>query len=110
MSEQHTTDLASILRGAREELQERWDDYRDDFGPRHKYAADVVAEIADSSVPVYTSDLLKLGCEENSLAAEEPEFTANLPGALGIIAANVYERISSDLFEHFGEIQKEARQ
>lgn len=111
MADEHLTDLRSILRSAREEFQERWTNYRDDFGARGEYASDVIAEIADSSIPVYTSDLLALACEDNSLVVEAPELGAAFDGSptpANIIAANVYERVTADLFEAFDEIQKEA--
>lgn len=113
MSEQHTTDLRSILAAARGELTERWEHYREDFGPAPsvQYAADVIHEIADGSVPVYTSELLALACEDNGLGTEEPEIGPAFDGSptpTNIIAANVYERITADLFEHFEEIRAAA--
>jgi hypothetical protein len=112
MSEQHTTELASILAAARGELTERWEHYRDDFGPAPsvQYASDVIHEIADGLVPVYTSELLELACADNSLGTEEPELGPAFDGSptpANIIAANVYERITADLFVRFEEIRRE---
>src|SRR5437879_2778210 len=65
MSDQHVSDL---LVTARAELRERWTDYRDDFGPLQNEPHDVIHEIADGCVPLYTSQLLRLAVEDIELA------------------------------------------
>ncbi len=102
--------LSTILEGAREDLLDRWTNYRDEFGPRDDYASDVIAEIADSSVPVYTYDLMRIAAEDNSLATDEPELGPAFDGSptpVNIIAANVYEAISNDLHAYLQELQRD---
>ena len=41
----------------------------------------MIHEIADSSVPVYTSDLLALACADTSLATDEPELGPAFDGS-----------------------------
>jgi hypothetical protein len=111
MAENHTTDLLSILVAARSELRERWENYRDEFGAQGDEPHDVIHEIADSGVPVYTGDLLELACSDASLATDEPELGPAFDGSptpVNIIAANVYERVTADLFEEFERIGAEA--
>ncbi len=112
MAASHTTDLSAILVGARSELRDRWEHYRDEFGGRGDEPHDVIHEIADSCVPVYTSELLELACQDAALATDEPECGPAFDGApspVNIIAANVYERLTADLFEEFERIETEAR-
>jgi len=88
-------------------LRDRWHNYRDEFGPRAK-PHDVIHEIADGSVPVYTSVLLELACEENSLATDTPELGPAFDGSpspTNIIAANVYEAVEAALWDEWQQIQ-----
>ena len=101
-----TGKLSEILRNAEDELTNRWENYRDEFyqGEPH----DVIAEIADSSVPVYYSDLLELANEDNSLATDEPEIGPAFDGSptpVNIIAANVYEAITAHLWEAWRDLR-----
>ena len=57
---------------------------------------DAIHEIADSSVPVYTRDLMQLAVDNIGLATTEPDLGAAFDGKptpANIIAANVYEEI-----------------
>lgn len=108
MSEIHLTDL---IDGARTELRERWANYRDEFGPRADEPHDVIHELADSCVPVYTSDLLALANEDNGLATDEPEISPAFDGSptpTNIIAANVFERIEAALWDEWSKIEDAA--
>src|SRR4051794_32880363 len=104
MAGTNATNLRTILDDVRAELRDRWENYRGEFG---NDPHDVIHEIADSSVPVYTSDLLELSCDGPSLATDEPEVVgADYFGtALAIIVGNVYERISVALFEEWERIK-----
>lgn len=64
------------------------------------YLSDIISEVTDSSVPVYTYELLNLACENIDLAARVPELGPAFDGEptpTNIIAANVYEYISDFL-------------
>ena len=64
--------------------------------------ADWIHEIADSSVPVYTYDIMECAREELSLATEVPEIGPAFDGsqtASNIVAANIYERVCNHLYE-----------
>ncbi|KKN72305.1 hypothetical protein LCGC14_0412560 [marine sediment metagenome] len=95
------SDLQEILNDALDELKERMKDYPDED------ADDVVSEIADSSVPVYYSDLLKLASGCNDLATAEPECGPAFDGKptpVNIIAANVYEAVDQHLRNYLSAI------
>lgn len=88
------TSLIALEKLAAEELQDRWTNYREDFAGGCE--SDVIHEIADSCVPVYTSQLLELANGDNCLATDEPEIGPAFDGTptpVNIIAANVYERL-----------------
>ncbi len=64
--------------------------------PTHEDFCDAAHELADSSVPVYTSDLMRLAAEDTDLATSEPSLGPAFDGRptpVNIIAANVYERL-----------------
>lgn len=93
MSDTHVSDLLAL---ARSELRDRWTNYRDDFGPSHDEPHDVIHEIADGCVPVYTWELLQLASEDNELATEPAFDGARTP--INIIAANLFEAIEAALW------------
>jgi len=106
MSDQHVSDL---LVEARTELRERWTDYRDDFGPLQNEPHDVIHEIADGCVPLYTSQLLSLAVEDIELATATPELGPAFDGSptpVNIIAANLFEKIESALWQAWQEIEE----
>ena len=71
---------------------------------------DTIHEIADSSVPVYTYDLLQLAGDNLNLAVDTPDLGPAFDGSptpVNIIAANVYEYITAALWENWNEIESE---
>jgi hypothetical protein len=68
MADQTLTALEAM---ARSELRDRWTKYRDVFS--RGAGSDVIHEIADASVPVYTSELLALANGDHTSATDEPE-------------------------------------
>jgi hypothetical protein len=100
------TTLTALESDARDELRDRWTNYRDDFAGGCE--SDVIHEVADSCVPVYTSQLLELANGDNCLATDEPEIGPAFDGTptpVNIIAANVYERLTAVLWEEWREIE-----
>ena len=84
------------------DLEEQMDILRD--------PGDTVSEVADSSVPVYTGDLMQLAANTLSLAVDEPECGPAFDGTptpVNIIAANVYEALTADLYEYATELKEE---
>ena len=102
-------DLQDLIDGAIEEFKDRIADNPDYYrggGEPH----DDISEIADSSVPVYHSDLLELAIGDNELATSEPEIGPAFDGAptpVNIIAGNVYEAIEAGLWEYWNENKDE---
>jgi hypothetical protein len=101
--------LYQIVEDAKCELREWRDDHPDDDEPH-----DVIHEIADGSVPVYTAELLRLAADNIHLAVDEPELgPANgcnfdgTPSPINIIAANIFEHIEQALWEEWQTILDE---
>ena len=68
---------------------------------------DGLHEIADSLVPVYTSDLMSLAADNICLATDTPDIGPAFggdPTPVNIVAANVYEWLISELYEYAGEL------
>ena len=102
--------MGDILSSARDDLRERWADYRSEFGSQGDDTGDVIHEIADGHVPVYTSDLMALAAEDINLATAEPELGPAFDGSptpVNIVAANVYEAITASLWDDWREIEEE---
>ena len=88
--------LYQIVQDAVEELR----DWHVD-NPGEDEPHDTIHEIADSAVPVYTGDLLRLAAENIALAVDEPELGPAFDGAptpVNIIASNVYEHVERALW------------
>ena len=101
--------LDEIIAVAKAELRDRFENYSDEFDSGEPH--DVIHEIADSSVPVYTADLMRLAAEDIDLAVSEPELGPAFDGSptpVNIIAANVFEAIERALWDEWREIEDEA--
>ena len=74
---------------------------------------DTIHEIADSSVPIHTSDLMELAARDNNLALNEPELGPAFDGSatpVNIIAANVFEAIEAALWDHVRDLQQDTEE
>jgi len=97
--------LYQIIRDAQQELRDWREDHPDDDEPH-----DAIFEIADSSVPIYTGDLLRLAAENINLAVDTPECGPAFDGEptpVNIIAANCFEAIEQALWEEWQAILDE---
>jgi hypothetical protein len=96
------TTLYELLNQARVELKElAIDNFDESFE-----VSDEVYQIADSSVPVYTWDILQLAADNLDLALNEPELGPAFDGSptpTNIIAANIYEAVVNDLYEYWND-------
>jgi hypothetical protein len=74
---------------------------------------DIIFEVCDSSVPIYTYDLMQLAADNISLAVDEPELGPAFDGTptpVNIVAANVSDAIMNHLWENLEDIKKEIHQ
>jgi hypothetical protein len=97
--------LDSLVADATAELRDWRTDNPDEDEPH-----DAIFEIADSSVPVYTGDLLRLAAEYLPLATDEPELGPAFDGTptpVNIIASNVFAHIEQALWDAWREMDEE---
>ena len=95
------TTLHELRQNARDSLDEAVEYGIDEIG-------DTIHELADGLVPVYTSDLLSLAADNLALATDEPELGPAFDGSptpTNIIAANVYEWLTAELWEYARELE-----
>ena len=93
--------MYTIIKDAQETLKEFIENGTDFYNDEPH---DVISEIADSAVPVYTATLLEIASNDVSLAVDEPELGPAFDGSptpANIIAANIYERILDSLWEYW---------
>lgn len=95
------SELYDRERSAREELR-RWAI----LNPEDNDPGDVISEIAESTVPVYTYNILQCACDNLWLATTEPEFDAPKTAA-EIITINLYTHFEEELYQEWERIQEE---
>lgn len=96
--------LDELVQEAKSELKEWFDDDNHENEPH-----DCIFEIADSSTPIYTYDILKMGADNIMLATTEPDVGPAFDGKptpVNIIAANIFEHIEHELFAYHRELEE----
>lgn len=91
--------LFEIKQEAREVLREEYNLDETDI-------SEAIHEVADTSTPIYTGDLMQLAADNLNLATDEPELGPAFDGSptpINIIAANIYEAIEADLWGYYRE-------
>ena len=89
-----------LIEGAIEDLQEEIKkDYTENYD-------DLISEIADNNIPIYTYDLLQYASNNFDLI-EPSELCSDNPSVISIIQANIYELLTEALYEHTTKQDKE---
>jgi hypothetical protein len=96
----------NILADARQELREAWENDRDSFyqGEPH----DVIHEIADSSVPIYYSDIFAVLADLPGYELSDPGIAEGVTDLSKLAQIHIYDAVSMDLFESWEEIKRES--
>jgi len=100
--------IEQIKSDALEELEGRFKDE-----PEMQYPEDMLSEIADSSVPVYTYELAQIAQSSMDVMLHENELPPAFDGTPTItnqIATAIYEIVQEELYERLQELQNEAEQ
>ena len=74
---------------------------------------DMIFELADQAVPVYTSDILQAAADHSDFALLEPDIGPAFDGSptpVNIIAANIYEFFTNELYEEYYRLQEEYKE
>ena len=104
MEKEKTYYTRDLIEEAIDELQDRiqWceeekEDYETD---------DLISEIADNNIPIYTYDLLQYASNNFDLI-EPSELCSDNPSVTQIIIANIYELLTEALYEYTTKQDKE---
>ena len=89
-----------LIEGAIEDLQEEIKkDYTENYD-------DLISEIADNNIPIYTYDLLQYASNNFDLI-QPSELQRFNPSVVNIIQANIYEVLTEALYEYINEQNEE---
>jgi len=97
--------IEEIKATAISELEERFK-----ADPEMQYPEDMVSEIADSSVPVYTYELAQVAQSSMDVMLHENELPPAFDGTPTItnqVATAIYELVQESLYEKLQELQQE---
>ncbi|ATX80152.1 hypothetical protein Ga0123461_1739 [Mariprofundus aestuarium] len=97
--------IEEIKATAISELEERFNS-----DPEMQYPEDMVSEIADSSVPIYTYELALVAQSSMDVMLHENELPPAFDGTPTItnqIATAIYEIVQEELYERLYELQQE---
>jgi len=103
-----STTIEQIKEIALEELEERFK-----AEPDMAYPEDMVSEIADSSVPVYTYDLAQVAQSSMDVLLHENELPPAFDGSptvTNLIATAIYELVQEALYERLHTLQQDYEQ
>ena len=102
--EKKTYYLSELQRGAEEELEDqiKWyekeeEEYDED---------DLIQELADNNIPIYTYDLLQYASYNFNLIYKN-DLCADDADCIQIIQSNIYELLMEDLYEYLNERKEE---
>ena len=98
--EKKTYYLSELQREAREELEERIKWCREN--EEQENSDDLIAEVSDNNIPIYTYDLLQYASNNFDLL-EQNDMVDDQPDVVSIIQANIYELLMEDLYEYLNE-------
>ena len=97
MKDKKTYYTEDLVEGTIEELEDRlkWNkENKED-----QDTADLIHEIADNNIPIYTYDLLQYASNNFDLL-EQNDLVNDQPDVISIIQANIYELLTDELYQH----------
>ena len=107
--EKKTYYLSELQRGAREELEERIKEEEikmmdsDIIKPTYAIELDdLIAEVSDNNIPIYTYELLQYASNNFDLI-DKNDLCSDDAGCIQIIQANIYELLNEALYEYLTE-------
>ena len=93
--------LYELEQGALEEFQSKF--FEGEWDTDDDEASDIISEIADSRIPIFTYQVLEVAISDLWLAYDSPEiygWSCKI-SPLQLIQANIYEHLQSKLFEWY---------
>ena len=89
-----------LKRQAIEELEDRLKDEEVTSGAYD--TDDLITEVADNNIPIYTYDLLQYASNNFDLL-EQNDLVDDQPDVISIITANIYELLTDELYQHINK-------
>ena len=104
MEDKKTYYTEDLVESAIEELEERlkWNKENEE----EQDIDDLIPEIADNNIPIYTYDLLQYASNNFDLL-EQNDLVNDQPDVISIIQANIYEILREELYNYINEKEKE---
>ena len=97
MEDKKTYYTEDLVESAIEELEERlkWNKENEE----EQDIDDLIPEVADNNIPIYTYDLLQYASNNFDLL-EQNDLVNDQPDVISIIQANIYELLTDELYQH----------
>ena len=92
-----------LIEGAIDELQDRLKEEEIEIKEGWE-TEDIVSEVADNNIPIYTYDLLQYASNNFDLI-EPSDLQGDNPSVISIIQANIYEILTEELYAYVTTIQ-----
>ena len=96
-----------LIEGAIDDLQDRLKDEEVLLGAYD--TDDLIAEIADNHIPIYTYDLLQYASNNFDLI-QPSDLQGEEPSVISIIQANIYEILTEELYAYVTTIQDKQKE
>ena len=98
--EKKTYYLSELQREAREELEDRIKWCREN--EEQENSDDLIHEVADNNIPIYTYDLLQYASNNFNLIYKN-DLCSDDADCIQIIQSNIYEELMEDLYEYLNK-------
>ena len=95
-----------LIESAIDELQERLKEEEIDSSGQED---EIIAEIADNNIPIYTYDLLQYASNNFDLI-QPSDLQGDEPSVTSIIQANIYEILTEELYAYVTTIQDKQKE
>ena len=100
MEEKKTYYISKLQREAREELEDRIKWCREN--EEQENSDDLIHEVADNNIPIYTYDLLQYASNNFNLIYKN-DLCSDDADCIQIIQSNIYEELMEDLYEYLNK-------
>ena len=92
-----------LVKGAIEELEERLkeEDIKVEFSGAYD-TDDLITEVADNNIPIYTYDLLQYASNNFDLI-QPSDLTSDNPDVTQIISMNIFELLTDELYQYINK-------
>ena len=101
MEKEKTYYTRDLIEGAIEDLRDRLKEEETEIKWGYE-TEDILSEIADNNIPIYTYDLLQYASNNFDLL-EQNDLMNDQPDVISILQANIYEVLTEALYEHINK-------